>query len=770
MSQNTTPPLSAVTNQSHRRDIQASLQLKMTLWNGLLLAVASTILIVYSVITLRESSMNAAENEALAIAESHAQQVRAELNVPLLTARTIAKALEAVKSPSEPASLTRDQVNAMLRQILSENPSFLGVYTLWEPNAFDNLDTQYQNIPPSDTSGRFIPYWVRGNDGSLYVEALKDYEVPGTGDWYLKPRETKKEYTIAPYTYNIQGVDTIMATFTVPILVKDKFYGIAGVDAPIAFTQDIVNSIDLYGGKAEAILLTDSGTLVAVRKQPELSNQPATQIFPDFEQIQSKLATGETFTSLSPDGQYLRVFSPINIGEVGANWSLSLIIPFSEITAAATTTAVRQVIISIGMLLLAMVILWFLNGQVVRPIRELTEVARAVSQGNLNVTSDITSSDETGILASAFNNMTSQLRESITTLEERVADRTKALQTAAEVSRRISGLFNRGELAVQVVEQLQSAFGYYHAHIYLLDPSGQTLVMAGGTGEAGRQLLERGHQIPLGRGLVGRAAANREPVLVPDTSADPGWLPNPLLPETKSEIAVPILAGGQVLGVLDVQNNAANSLSEQDALLIESVADQVAVALQNIAATEEAQRLASDYKSLIDNSPGAIAVLDAATGVFVEANPAALALFDITRDDLNKIGPLQLSPPRQPDGRDSLSKAQEQIALALEKGSWVFEWVHRTLQGKDFLVEIRLVRVSGAAGQPLLNAVVTDITAQRQLQESIRKRAQQQEALNRISQSLQSASTVEEALQVTARELGHALGTRTSVLLKPDSE
>jgi K+-sensing histidine kinase KdpD len=65
---------------------------------------------------------------------------------------------------------------------------------------------------------------------------------------------------------------------------------------------------------------------------------------------------------------------------------------------------------------------------------------------------------------------------------------------------------------------------------------------------------------------------------------------------------------------------------------------------------------------------------------------------------------------------------------------------------------------------------VTDITAQRQLQESIRKRAQQQEALNRISQSLQSASTVEEALQVTARELGHALGTRTSVLLKPDSE
>ena len=277
-----------------------SLRVKMTLWSGLLLAVASTILIVYSAMTLRQTAIDDAQNEALAVAASHAQQIRAELDVPRLTARTMANALGAVNSPTQPTAMTRDQVNAMLRQVLSENPSYLGTYTLWEPNAFDGLDAEYQDKPAHDNTGRFIPYWVRGTDGSIHVEALKDYEVPGTGDWYLQPRNTRQEYTIAPYIYSIQGVDTMMATFTAPILVNGKFYGITGVDAPIAFTHGIVDSIDLYGGKAQAILLTESGTLIAVNGQPELSNQPATQIYPDFEQLQPRLTAGKVFVSPRP--------------------------------------------------------------------------------------------------------------------------------------------------------------------------------------------------------------------------------------------------------------------------------------------------------------------------------------------------------------------------------------------------------------------------------------------------------------------------------------
>jgi len=105
--------------------------------------------------------------------------------------------------------------------------------------------------------------------------------------------------------------------------------------------------------------------------------------------------------------------------------------------------------------------------------------------------------------------------------------------------------------------------------------------MTGGTGEAGKTLLQRGHRIPRGRGLVGRAAETNLPVLVPDTTADPDWLPNPLLTDTKSEVAVPISSGETVLGVLDVQQNETGALGQQDVDLLQSIASQVAIALQN---------------------------------------------------------------------------------------------------------------------------------------------------------------------------------------------
>lgn len=346
------------------------------------------------------------------------------------------------------------------------------------------------------------------------------------------------------------------------------------------------------------------------------------------------------------------------------------------------------------------------------------------------------------------------------TLEQTVAERTKNLAVSAQISRQLSAVTDERTLVTEVVEQLQSAFDYYHAHIYLLEADGETLRMAGGTGEVGKILLERGHSLPIGKGLVGRAAQTHQPVLVSETRADPNWLPNPLLPETQSEIAVPILAGGQVLGVLDVQNKLVNSLGDQDVQVITAIADQVAIALQNIRATAQSRESAAALQRLIENTPAAVVVLDAETGVFLEANENALAMFEIDRSQMGQTGPIQLSPPTQPDGSPSAEKAAREIAIAMQTGAHTFEWLHRTPQGREFLAELRVVRAVDAQGHIVLDGILTDITERRRQEELTRRRAAQQEALNRISQNILGTTSVEDALQIAVRELGQVLNSK----------
>jgi putative methionine-R-sulfoxide reductase with GAF domain len=225
---------------------------------------------------------------------------------------------------------------------------------------------------------------------------------------------------------------------------------------------------------------------------------------------------------------------------------------------------------------------------ITRPLTELMEATKAVAGGDLTQQIATFEGYEFAGLAGAFNSMVAQLGQTLEDLEER----SRALETSAEVSRRLSTILDQKQLVAEVVGQVQQAFNYYHAHIYLVDEASGDLVMAGGTGEAGQAMLASGHKLPRGKGLVGRAAEAKSAVLVPDVSQDEDWLPNPLLPNTRSEIAVPIAAGEQVLGVLDVQQDVAGGLGQADADLLQSIASQVAVALQNTRLFAAAQQRA----------------------------------------------------------------------------------------------------------------------------------------------------------------------------------
>jgi GAF domain-containing protein/HAMP domain-containing protein len=227
--------------------------------------------------------------------------------------------------------------------------------------------------------------------------------------------------------------------------------------------------------------------------------------------------------------------------------------------------------------------------RIITPLDKLGKTAEMIAAGNLSLVAEVEQRDEIGVLASSFNSMTSQLRYLIGSLEQRVADRTMKLErrsvqlrVAAEIARDASSMHNLNELLTIAVNLIRDRFGFYHAGIFLLDEKGEYAMLTAATGEAGRKMLDAGHSLKVGEvGLVGHVTATGQPRIALDVGSDSAHFKNPLLPNTRSEAVLPLVVGSKITGALDVQSVEANAFDAETVEVLQTMTDQLAVAIEN---------------------------------------------------------------------------------------------------------------------------------------------------------------------------------------------
>ena len=263
---------------------------------------------------------------------------------------------------------------------------------------------------------------------------------------------------------------------------------------------------------------------------------------------------------------------------------------------SASQTLLFTTITIFAALLIAAVLAVGLSRQITQPVRVLTDAANEMEAGNYDVQAETTSGDEIGMLANAFNGMARQIKQTLATIAQRAAE----LQTVSEVSASASKLLDLDKLLTNASDLTKQQFGLYHAHIYLLNEAEDTLVLAAGAGDAGRQMVAQGRSIPIDReqSLVARAARERRGVIVNDVRSAPDFLPHPLLPDTHSELAVPMIVSDKVIGVFDVQSDVAGRFTQENVDIQTIMAAQIAVAVQNARSYAEVQAKA-ERESLI---------------------------------------------------------------------------------------------------------------------------------------------------------------------------
>jgi len=459
----------------------------------------------------------------------------------------------------------------------------------------------------------------------------------------------------------------------------------------------------------------------------------------------------------------LFITGPISVGSVQIGTltiGLSLQ-PIAEQLRIATISVVLSSLVALGLSLSGV---FLVSRYLTRPIQALTAAAEAIGQGEYDISLHQEGAQELQVLGQTFEMLAASLKQS----EAEISARIRGQEMMAALSERLNAILDLEDLLVEMVNQVKDNFGYYHAHIYLLDDTQQKLVVAAGTGQAGEEMKAKGHNIALNAptSLVARAARSGEVVRVDNVRLVDDWLSNPLLPDTCSEMAVPILLESQVVGVLDVQQDKVAGLDERDAGLLRSLASQVAVAIRNARLFEEVETALAEAQAAQERyleQSWQQAKASSRSGQYYYARPDASILSEAVIVQAKQAALTGNDPAivtLEQNGSEDVADTSAKSIVAPIK-------LRNTAIGSLQLHPLRNDQSWSEDDLAVVEAVVDELAQAAEslrLFEETRERASFESLVAEITEKLRQAPTLDILTKTAAEALGNALGVSHSLI------
>jgi GAF domain-containing protein len=360
-----------------------------------------------------------------------------------------------------------------------------------------------------------------------------------------------------------------------------------------------------------------------------------------------------------------------------------------------------------------------------------------------------------------LNNLRIQLERRV---EERTAElmkRASQLETVSSVARTIASMQDVDTLLPVITNLISKQFGFYHVGIYLLDEKREKAVLRASNSAGGLQMLNRQHSLPLDlRSIVGYAISRSEPRIALDVGADSVYFNNPDLPETRSEMALPLRVTGQVMGAMDVQSTETNAFSEEDINVLTTLTDQVAIAIENARLFGEAKGALAESRAMFEK------YTQQEWSTFTRQVKQTAFVFDG-----KQVMPLDNGLKRQvtkavaQTGSLSLEKESDSIGIPIKlRGQTIGVLDVRSKKGARQWKQDEISILEAAAERAAL------ALENARLVQSAQRRAARERAIGDISARIGSVSNLDSILQAAVEELGRRIGGAAEVSLEISRE